>query len=241
MTYSLFVDLGQTAVDRHPPLLDLVRSWTNRPRLEVLTPEGWFEEGHGITGGKHNAHKIWMPAHGPAGQLYLWAPQPPVADAALEQLLVARHKQTDSFHVIMIPRLMTPWWRRLFLKASDFTFVVSPGSPFWPSDMFESLWVGIVVPFTHYRPWCFRRALLLVELGRELRRMLETGEGDAGNILRQLLDLPSRVAVLHVPWPTAKVYREDERQIAPESRRRVHTCVYSFPVRVVLDEKSGGE
>lgn len=209
-----FVDLGRTAIERHPPLLDWVRAWTDQPKLEVLTPEGWFEEGHGIMGGRLDTHKIWMPVHKQAGKLHLWAPQPPVAGAALEQLLLAHHKCTDSFHVVLIPRIMTPRWRRIFLKASGFTYIVSPSSPFWPADMFEPLWVGIVLPFTHHRPWCFRRAPLLVELGKELRGVFNAGEGDAGIILRKLLALPRRVAtlpqhvacsVLHVPSSTPKV------------------------------------
>jgi len=147
-----FVDLSQTAVERHPPLLDWVRSWTEKPSLDPLTPKGWFEEGHGYTRGELDHHGVWMPVHGSRGQLFLWTPSPPVADAALEQLLMARHKRTDTFHVILVPRLMTPRWRRLFNKVCDFTFIVPPGSSFWPTNMFEPLWVGIVLPFTHHRP-----------------------------------------------------------------------------------------
>ncbi len=61
----LLVDLSRTAINRHPPLLEWVRSWTEKPSLEALTPEGWFEEGHGITGGVLDSHKVWMPLHGP--------------------------------------------------------------------------------------------------------------------------------------------------------------------------------
>ncbi len=35
-----FINLAHTAIERHPPLLDWVRSWTERPELEPLTPEG---------------------------------------------------------------------------------------------------------------------------------------------------------------------------------------------------------
>ena len=122
-----FVDLGQTALERHPPLLGWVRAWSDRPTLEPLTPEGWFEEGHGIKGGYLDKHKVWIPNHKDKNQMHLWAPQPAVADAALEELLKARHKRTDTFHIVLIPRLMTPRWRRLFNKACDFNFVVSPG------------------------------------------------------------------------------------------------------------------
>jgi hypothetical protein len=84
-----FVDLSRMAIERHPPLLEWVRSWTERPDLKPLTPEGWYVEGHGIVGGTPNHHKIWIPDHGPKNELHLWAPQPPVADAALEELLKA--------------------------------------------------------------------------------------------------------------------------------------------------------
>ncbi|KAL3800497.1 hypothetical protein ACHAWO_000177 [Cyclotella atomus] len=60
--------------------------------LEPFTPEGWFERGHGITGGHKDSHGVWIPDHEGSGNLHLWAPQPAVEDAMLEQLLKARHK-----------------------------------------------------------------------------------------------------------------------------------------------------
>ena len=80
--------------------------------------------------------------------------------------------------------------------------------------MFEPLWVGIFLPFTHHRPWCFKRTPPLVELGGTLWGLLETREKDAENLLRILLGLPGRVAslsqqvacgVLHVLWSDAKI------------------------------------
>ena len=74
--------------------------------------------------------------------------------------------------------------------------------------MFEPLWVGIVLPFTHHRPWCLKRAPLLVELGRDLGSVLASREEDARDLLRKLLQLPARLApmservarrVLHMP------------------------------------------
>ena len=47
-----FVDLAKTAVERHDALLAWIQSWTGDPEMRPLSPEGWFEEGHGITGGK---------------------------------------------------------------------------------------------------------------------------------------------------------------------------------------------
>ena len=150
-----------------------------------------------------------MPIHGEAKNgLHLWAPQPPVADAVLKELLKARHKIMDTFHVVVVPRLMYPRWRRLFNKVCDFTFAISPGPTFWPAEMHEPLLVGILLPFSNRRPWSFRRAPLLVEMGRNLREVLTTGQGDGGDILRKLLTLPGLVAslpermacgVLHLP------------------------------------------
>lgn len=140
--------------------------------------------------------------------MFLWTPPPAAAEAALEELLKARHKRTDTFHVVALPRLMAPMWRRLFNKACDFTFVVSPNTSFWPANMYEPLWVGIVLPFTHHRPWCLKRAPLLVEMGRELREVLAAGGSDGGHILRKLCLLPRRLAsvsesvargMLHMP------------------------------------------
>jgi len=191
-----FVDLSHSALERSPGLLRWVHLWTSRPHLQPLTPEGWFEEGHRISGGVLDRHNVWMPTHCKKDLMFLWAPPPAVADAALEELLKARHKRMDLFHVVVIPRLMTPWWRQLFNKACDFSFIVSPSLLFWPADMFEPLWVGVILPFSHCRPWSLKRAPLLVEMGRDLRVLLEMSEADAGNLLQKLLLLPKRLATL---------------------------------------------
>ncbi len=134
---------------------------------------------------------MWIPTHCKKDQMFLWAFPPVVADAALEELLKSRHKRSDLLHVVLIPRLMAPRWHRLFSQVCDFTCVVSPGPSFWPPNMYKTLWVGVVMPFVHCRPWSLKRAPLLVEMGRELRGVLE-----AGDILRKLLGLPKRIAPL---------------------------------------------
>ncbi len=53
-----FVNLGCTAIERHPPLLAWVCSWMEQPKLEALAPEGWYKEGHGITRGTLDNHKV---------------------------------------------------------------------------------------------------------------------------------------------------------------------------------------
>ena len=83
------VDLGKDAVERHPPLLDWICSWTEQDGLKPLTPEGWYEEVHGITGGQDDTHGDWIPMHGLPNELFLCMPPPAPVVAALEQLLTA--------------------------------------------------------------------------------------------------------------------------------------------------------
>ena len=222
-----FVDLAKSALERHPPLLDWIRSWTEVPDLEPLAPEGWFVEGHGIDVGKNVARPprdneskggVWIPNHCSEGSAFLWAPPPAAADAALEELLKSRHKRTDLFHVVVVPRLLIPRWRRLFNKVCDFTLEVPVGHEFWPTSMFEPLWVGVVLPFSHHRPWCLKRAPALVDMGVHLRRVLASGESSGGDLLRQLWRLPQRLSrlseslargVLHMPRPRDLPHAED--------------------------------
>ena len=202
------VDLAQTAIERHPPLLDWIREWTGQPTLEPLTPEGWFEECHGIIGGDDDRNGVSIPDHGPANKMFLWAPQPATADAALEELLKARHKRTDTFHIVVVPRLMAHRGRCLFNKVCDFSFVVSPECSFWPSHMYKPLWVCVDLPFIHHRPWYLKQAPRMAELGISLRGMLPSCEANTGDLLRRLLLFPKRLArvsermargVLHLP------------------------------------------
>jgi hypothetical protein len=56
-----FVDIARTALERHPGLLDYVKSLVD-PILgtsKVLTTEEWFQEGHGIMGGEEESKGMW--------------------------------------------------------------------------------------------------------------------------------------------------------------------------------------
>ena len=139
---------------------------------------------------------MWIPTHAGANTCFLWDFPPAVADAGLEQVLLASHKRHDLFHVVLIPRLERHRWQRLFHKASHFTVQLPVSHPFWPRDMFEPLWVGVVLPFSSHRPWCLKRAPLLVDMARTLHEMLSSGQSDGGSVLRQLLQLPGRLSIL---------------------------------------------
>jgi hypothetical protein len=46
------------------------------------------------------------------------------------------------------------------------------------------------------RPWSLKQAPLLVEMGRNMRGLLKTGEGDGRDLLQKLLLLTKRLAPL---------------------------------------------
>ena len=121
---------------------------------------------------------------------------PVVVDVCLEECLKAVHKQRDAYHVFVIPRLFTPAWSILFHKLCDFVTGLPVGSAQWPSDMHEPLWIGISLPFIRHYPWSLRRTPLLVALASRLRGVWASGEGDGGDVLRELLRTPRRVARL---------------------------------------------
>ena len=185
--------MAKGAVQRQPNLADYVNDWVGgalHQKVEVLKVEEWFQEGHGIMGGHKGAHNVWLPNHAENGRAYLWAPPPVIADVALEECMKAVHKRTDAFHIFLIPRLFSPAWLRMFYKLCDFTFVIPVGSPIWPKNMHEPLFVGISLPLIRCQPWSLQGTPLLVELVGRLREMLKSGEGDGRDILRQLLRIP---------------------------------------------------
>jgi hypothetical protein len=190
-----YVDIAKTAPEQCHPVMDYVRSWAGLELVE-LAPAGWFEQGHGITGGRPNKDGIWIPAHAPNGRKYVWSPPPIIADVALEEALKATHKRSDAFHIFLIPRLCTTRWLRLFYKLCDFTFIVPVSSTHWPEGMHEPLFIGISLPFSRHKPWSLRGTPLLVEMERQLRQVFSEGEGDGRDILCELLRIPGRISSL---------------------------------------------
>ena len=58
---------------------------------------------------------------------YLWAPAPAAAEAAVEELRNSRHKRTFPTHLFIVPRLMTPLWRKHLYKAYDLVVTLPVG------------------------------------------------------------------------------------------------------------------
>jgi len=78
----LFIPLHFTTLDRAPSLLPWLQSWLPIDSIHPLTPEEWFERGHGLQGGCKNSDGIWIPLD--SDEIwFLWAPAPATVAAAL--------------------------------------------------------------------------------------------------------------------------------------------------------------
>jgi hypothetical protein len=93
-----------------------------------LEPEGWFTTGH-------------------QDGNFIWAPPPAAADVVVEQLGKARHKRPNNVHLVVVPRLMTGYWRRALSRESDGCFEIRVGFELWPMSEFEPLIVFVCLPF----------------------------------------------------------------------------------------------
>jgi hypothetical protein len=189
-----YIDIARCSNERHPGISNFIQKITGVSTLKPLSVEEWFVEGHGIVGGYRDQHQMWIPSHAPNNQIYWWDPPPVVADVALEEALKAKHKRSDAVHILTIPRLCSPTWTRLFHKMSDFVVKLPVGSTHWPEGLHEPLFVGFSLPYIRYYPWSLRGTPLLVEMERNMREVLSTGESDGGDILRELLRLAGRIS-----------------------------------------------
>ena len=181
-----FVPLHLGALERSKPLEKWIRSWcdTSKHKAEILKPEGWFERGHDLSGGSVNSDGMWVPAY--KNGVYIWAPPPAAAEAALEQLRKARHKRQESCHIFVCPRLMTPYWSKHVNRSADLLTVIPPGTSFWPKEMYEPLILGIYLPFLKNRPWQLKGQPALLGLDKHLRKMWKKNPGASSTVLRKL-------------------------------------------------------
>ena len=190
-----FIPLNKTVLDRSKALKDWLQTWAT-DNLEFLKPRDWFLWGHDIVEGERevNVDGFDWPTYGKG--TFVWSPPPAAAEAVLEEVRKARHQRTESAHVILIPRLMTPYWRKHLNKVSDIVLSVPAGHPAWPADMHEPLTVGIVFPFIRHKPWRLQGTPFLLELEKQLQEVWKTHQGTKGPLLCKLWSLPRKLVGL---------------------------------------------
>jgi hypothetical protein len=109
-------------------------------------------------------------------------PPPAVAEAALEQLAKSIHKRPQHTHLILVPRLMTAYWRKLLGKICTLTFTVPAGTDVWRISQFEPLIVGLYLPLIRHYPWTLKGAPMLDRVEWSLRSLPLTDHKWGGGI-----------------------------------------------------------
>lgn len=218
-----FIPLNETALERSPDLRRWVESWTCGDDLEWLNPEEWFTRGHNLVevgeeGPERNVDGMAIPTY-KSGK-FVWTPAPAAAEACLEEIRKARHKHTNSTHLIMIPRLLSPYWRKHLCKVCDIIFLIPPGHPVWSVDMYEPLTVGIVFPFLDHRPWELRGTNYILGMHRHLQGVLKDNNSSDGPILQQLWELPKRLGNLSAELARKMLQGFGETEVSGRSTRR---------------------
>ena len=196
-----YIPLAETAVKRSPTLLRWIKSWAKEGRLqqqgfgvEVLDENDWFIKGHDIDGG-YMLNNFYYPQYRKG--TYLWSPPPAAAEIACEEIRKARTKRSESTHIFVCPRLLTPYWRSHLHRSADLILEIPAGGEYWPLEMHEPLILALFFPRLPHRPWQLRQAPSIVELGDRLQRMWRLGDYSQGPILRQLWEQTRNLA--HMP------------------------------------------
>jgi hypothetical protein len=146
-----FVPIHLTAIERSSTLKPWLVSWMGES-AEFLEPAEWFTRGHDhvknkweTTGDFEDSNVMQYPLLKKG--IFIWTPAPCAAEVAVEKLRKTRHKRQNSMHLIVVPRLMHPHWRKQLYKASDLVLSLLVGHSAWGAKMFEPLTLAFVFPF----------------------------------------------------------------------------------------------
>ena len=197
-----FVPLHLSASERCPKLLEWIKTWFNADH-EVLTPEGWFTTGH------------------EGDSSFVWIPAPAAAEVALEQLCLVRPS-----HLFVVPRLLTAYWRKQLGKLSDCMFVIPIGLPWWTTNMFEPVYLALVLPLTRSNPWRLKGSQLVGTLEGQLRSLWTSVPERSGPVLLKFLQRTRTLDTLPKGVVRSLLQSTCKRQLSysgSRKRRRIST------------------
>jgi hypothetical protein len=165
-----YVPLHLDAMEQSPTLLPWIQSWYQGQDLEVLDPDGWFDDA----------------LNRPLGHC-LWAPAPAAADVAVEQLCYARLKRPWGTHVVVVPRLLTLRWRKQLTKTADVIFTNEIGESYWDRSQHEPLLIAICLPLFRSSPWRLKGTPFVERVEGCVREMQKGDDGNVGPVLHEFL------------------------------------------------------
>ena len=162
-----FIPLHLNAFERSPPLQEWMLDVLLDLNPTVLSPSDWFD------GPRREGNFVWFPP-------------PAAAEVVVERLGVAKHKRPNSLHVVVVPRLMTGWWRKQKSKGTDF-YIKLDHTILWPfSTQFEPVLVFVSLPLLPHRPNFEARDSIMARLNGALSSLSELHTPTYRGHLRQL-------------------------------------------------------
>jgi hypothetical protein len=146
------------------------------PGFKIATPIDWFRDAQHLQDFSHPIkYTTWV-----------WDIPPAAAPHILEEIAMARTKRHETLRgLVLIPRLMQPWWIRRFTRTVDFYFVLPAGTECWPKENHEPVYVGVILPLLRYRPWDWSKVPFLVGLARTLSTLYATDYPAGRDLLRE--------------------------------------------------------
>ena len=190
-----FLPLHKSALERSPELRNWIMSWIGVKDPIFLSPSDWFVRAHDIVGNSNPSGTNWKPLikYG----TYIWTPPPAAADVAIEELRKARLKRHRSTHIVFVPRMMTPSWRKSLYKCCDLIICIPATHSFWSSHMHEPLFIGFCFPYLPHYPYTVRGTPKLQFAYRELQKVFKTNSMvDGRDILSKLLALSRKFSTM---------------------------------------------
>ena len=213
-----FIPLAESALERSDTLKGWISSWAGDD-VEFLKPHDWFLRGHDIIDGEFevNCDGRKLPKY-KSGH-FVWAPPPAAAEACLEELRKARHKRTDSCHIVVIPRVLSPYWKKHLHRVADIVVDIPCGHEAWSVKMLEPLTFAIIFPFATHRPWQLKQTPAMLGMERMLRKLWKANQVSDRAVLLKFWNKASRIANMQkdVVW---KLLRSKQGFEIPDSNPR---------------------
>ena len=169
-----FVPLHLSPVRRSPLVRDWVNSWID------LKVEDW----------KWMSTDDWYNSTLLDGN-FIWDIAPAAGETAVELLCAHVHATPTAFHIILIPRIATQFWRKQLSKVSDVILTIKPLHSFWGATMHEPLLTAfcfpLLPPSPRFKPWRLRNTRLVGQVRDDVHRLQRDGHKVDWNCLRKLL------------------------------------------------------
>lgn len=164
------VPLNLSAFDRQPQrILSFLHDITGSEKFTQIEPKDWYSVPFDTDGS------------------FLWFPPPCVADVAVFQMAESFHVQPWNLHVMMVPQLMTGFWRKMIVTATDFFVVLPFDKLLWPlPSEHEPLTLAVCFPTLNRNLWRVKCSDILLRRAHELQSLRKWGFPHTRNYLREL-------------------------------------------------------